>query len=162
MITTEMIFYASTSLSALGWLLLMLFPHKGITQNLVHKKPVLSLAISVMYLYCIAVYLWDAKGGFFSLADVRLLFEEDFLLLAGWIHYLALDLVIGAWMVRRAKERGIPHLTMIPVLVFAYALAPIGYILYFILKSFYPQKSIAEEVGLKSRQKSQVEKAQTF
>ena len=41
-----------------------------------------------------------AEGGFGSLADVATLFQKQELLLAGWIHYLAFDLFIGAWEVR--------------------------------------------------------------
>jgi len=52
--------------------------------------------------------LRDAPGGFGSLADVKLLFGKDELLLAGWVHYLAFDLFIGAWRARFAAARHPP------------------------------------------------------
>ena len=46
------------------------------------------LAISVGYTLAIAAGWSTGKGGFFSLADVRQLFANDWFLLAGWMHYL--------------------------------------------------------------------------
>ena len=53
-----------------------------------------------------------AEGGFGSLADVATLFQKQELLLAGWIHYLAFDLFIGAWETRDAARNQIPHLVV--------------------------------------------------
>ncbi|HUO82494.1 MAG TPA: abscisic acid-deficient protein Aba4 family protein [Gammaproteobacteria bacterium] len=39
-------------------------------------------------------------GGFGSLAEVRALFENDWLLLAGCVHYLVFDFFVGAWIAR--------------------------------------------------------------
>jgi hypothetical protein len=36
-----------------------------------------------------------------------LLMVAPYLLLAGWIHYLAFDLFVGAWEVRDAAGRGV-------------------------------------------------------
>ena len=40
--------------------------------------------------------------GFDSLAAVDQFFENRYLLLAGWVHYLAFDLFVGVWEVREA------------------------------------------------------------
>jgi hypothetical protein len=48
----------------------------------------------------IAVSLfWRSPGGFSTLAGVAVLFSNPWLLLAGWVHYLAFDLLIGSWEV---------------------------------------------------------------
>jgi hypothetical protein len=52
------------------------------------------------------------------------------LAMAGWLHYLAFDLFIGAWEVRDAQRHGIPHLLVIPCLLLTFLLGPIGLLCY--------------------------------
>ena len=66
--------------------------------------------LAATYTAIIGVSFSGAEGGFSSLQNVALLFSNPWLLLAGWIHYLAFDLLIGAWEVRDARDRGISHL----------------------------------------------------
>ena len=44
------------------------------------------------------------------------LFTSPEIALAGWIHYLAFDLFIGAWEVRTARAERIPFLLSSPAL----------------------------------------------
>ena len=83
----------------------------------------------------ITLHFPGAKGGFGSLADVSLLFSEPALLLAGWVHYLAFDLFIGAWEVRDAQKHGVPHLLVVPCLILTFMLGPIGLLLYFAIRT---------------------------
>jgi ABA DEFICIENT 4-like len=66
---------------------------------------------------------------------VRLLFQDDYLLLAGWIHYLAFDLFIGGWEARDAKRLGLPHLLLVPCLVLTFLFGPVGLLAYFTLRA---------------------------
>jgi hypothetical protein len=45
---------------------------------------------------------------------------------AGWIHYLAFDLFIGAWIVEDALSRGVPAWLSIGVLPFTFMFGPHG------------------------------------
>jgi hypothetical protein len=65
---------------------------------------------------------------------VAALFENHWLLLAGWVHYLAFDLFIGSWEVRDAAKNGIAHWMVIPCLVLTFLFGPIGLLLYFLLR----------------------------
>ena len=56
----------------------------------------------------------ERTGGFNSLAGVAALFSNQWLLLGGWIHYLAFDLFVGSWEVRDAEERKISYWLAIP------------------------------------------------
>ena len=77
----------------------------------------------------------SAPGGFSSLPDVALLFTNRWMLLAGWIHYLAFDLLIGAWEVRDARQRAIPHLLVLPCLFLTFMFGPAGWLLYMGLRA---------------------------
>ena len=112
-----------------GWLLLVAAPRSRITERLV-SSGLYPLAFAVVYLVLIVVFYPGAQGGFGSLAEVGRLFRDPYLLLAGWIHYLAFDLFVGAWETRDAAGRGVPHLALIPCLVLTFLFGPIGLLAY--------------------------------
>ena len=83
----------------------------------------------------IATRFAGSAGGFASLAAVATLFSNPWLLLAGWTHYLAFDLFVGSWEVRDARERGIPHLCVLPCLALTFLFGPAGWLLYLALRA---------------------------
>jgi hypothetical protein len=129
----ETIFSICTNLVLPGWLLLIFAPRWRWTTHVI-AACVLPLALAVVYLLLVVTHFGQAEGGFGSLADVGLLFRDPHHLLAGWIHYLAFDLFVGAWEVRDARALGIHHLLVVPCLVLTFLLGPIGLLLYFGLR----------------------------
>jgi hypothetical protein len=129
----ERIFSLAGAIAMSGWLLLIFLPKNNIAR--LTSGIVVPLALSIFYLVLIASNIQDAEGGFGSLADVRTLFQKQELLLAGWIHYLAFDLFIGAWEVRDAQRNQLPHLVVIPCLVMTFMLGPIGLLFYFAIRT---------------------------
>ena len=119
--------------AVVGWLLLVFVPRQPIAKII--AGIIAPLILSAGYLALIALHFQGAEGGFGSLADVRTLFAKDELLLAGWIHYLAFDLFIGAWEVRDAQRNGLPHLVVIPCLLMTFMLGPIGLLFYFAIRT---------------------------
>jgi hypothetical protein len=73
-------------------------------------------------------------GGFGSIEKVRALFRNDSALAAGWLHYLAFDLFVGAWISRDGIERGIPALLILICLPLAFLFGPAGLLLYLVLR----------------------------
>ncbi len=86
-----------------------------------------------------------SEGGFGSLEEVALFFEDPYLLVAGWVHYLAFDLFIGAWEVRDARRLGLHHLIIIPCLLLTFLAGPTGLLLYFILRWSLKRKALIGE-----------------
>ena len=129
----EQIFSMATLLAMIGWLILAILPKQPVMQ--IVSGVIIPLVLSVGYLFLIAQNLRGAEGGFGSLADVATLFQKQELLLAGWIHYLAFDLFIGAWETRDAQRNGIPHLVVIPCLIMTFMLGPIGLLFYFAIRT---------------------------
>jgi hypothetical protein len=95
----------------------------------------LPLALAGLYLGLVLVNLFGAEGGFGSLEQVARLFEDRWLLLAGWVHYLAFDLFVGAWELRDAQRLAIPHLAVLPCLVLTFFLGPVGLLVYFLVRA---------------------------
>jgi hypothetical protein len=134
----ETIFSVAGAMAAVGWLLLILVPKLRSAQ--MTAGIVIPLLLSAVYLVLIVQNISGAPGGFGSLADVSLLFSKQEILLAGWIHYLAFDLFIGAWEIRDSQRHQIPHLAMIPSLIMTFMLGPIGLLFYFAVRTAKTRK----------------------
>jgi ABA4-like protein len=127
--TAEQLFSILNLTTMAAWVLLVCLPRVRWTATLV-PVAVPSL-LAVVYVGLVAATLGRSEGGFSSLAGVRALFDNPWMLLAGWTHYLAFDLFIGGWEVRDAQRRGVPHLLIVPSLVLTFLLGPAGLLLYF-------------------------------
>jgi hypothetical protein len=132
----ELVFQIAMACVLPGWLLLFVKPHWSGTKKLVHSG-LLSALLSVIYT---SVFFWDAFAGaekvgdFWSLDAVASLFSHKSVVLVGWIHYMAFDLFVGAWIVRDSKRRGLHHGMVIPCLIMTLMLGPMGLLSYLSLK----------------------------
>jgi hypothetical protein len=132
-VNPESLFSLAGLLAAMGWILLAALPRWRWTMGI--AAVTLPLALAGLYLGLVLVNLFGAEGGFGSLEQVARLFENRWLLLAGWIHYLAFDLFVGAWEVRDAQRLAIPHLAVLPCLALTLFLGPVGLLLYFFIRA---------------------------
>lgn len=124
----ETVFSVYSTLAVVGWVLLIALPRHRLAHLV--ASVVIPLAIAVVYLVLIVQHFGRSDGGFGSLAEVTRLFANPAMLLAGWLHYLAFDLFLGAWEVRDAQRHGVPHLLVIPCLLLTFLLGPIGLVSY--------------------------------
>jgi hypothetical protein len=115
-----------------GWLLLIFAPRWRFTMPVAAVG--LPLTLAAIYGVLLGQHWGETQGGFGSLAGVTQLFSNPYVLLAGWIHYLAFDLFIGAWEVRDAQSRKLPHLAVIPCLLLTFMFGPLGLLVYFVLR----------------------------
>ena len=81
------------------------------------------------------VYTYAERLDAGDLDGVATLFANPWLLLAGWLHYLAFDLLIGTWEARDARERHIPHILLVPCLFMTLMFGPAGWLLYMALRT---------------------------
>lgn len=131
--TPAILFRIANNVALIGWLLLILLPRWRPSARLI--APVLIPSVlSMLYVYSLAGHIRGASGGFASLAGVGQLFTNQWLLLAGWVHYLAFDLFLGSWQLREAQELGIAQYLVIPCLVLTFLLGPAGYLLFLVIR----------------------------
>ncbi|MEN0000010.1 MAG: ABA4-like family protein [Pseudomonadota bacterium] len=111
-----------------GWVILILGPRRFWWLN---AGPLWIIPGAISALYAVLVLRWfsSAEGGFDSLASVSLLFENEWALLAGWIHFLAFDLFVGAVMAARMDQVGVGRLVQSPILVSTFMLGPLGFLI---------------------------------
>ena len=135
----EQIFSLCGMLVLPGWLLLVFVPRWKWGAGLICPV-VIPLLIALVYLWLVATTFGRTPGGFGSLAEVSLLFQNPRALLAGWIHDLAFDLFVGSWEVRDARRVGVHHLLVVPCLVLTFLFGPVGLLLYFVLRASLRRK----------------------
>ena len=120
-------------------------PRWRVTHMLAQMLPI-PMILAGLYIY----YLFTPPppGGqgldfqsFGSLAGVQSLFKgQKEIVLAGWIHYLAFDLVAGSYILRDGQARGIAHGWLIPCMLLCFMLGPSGLLLYGIMRLVVPNR----------------------
>ncbi|MCY0096172.1 ABA4-like family protein [Hoeflea ulvae] len=125
----DTLFQLSGPLAMAGWLALAASPLAPRLTQLAAGL-VIPVILSLGYTALILANWSSAEGGFNSLAEVMLLFTNPAVALAGWLHYLAFDLFVGAWEVRTARRTGFPHLLVLPCLVLTFLFGPIGLLVF--------------------------------
>ncbi len=143
--TLEALFSLASGAVLPGWLLLVFAPRWKWTTRLV-AGVLLPTLLGLLYLYLIATRWAGSEGGFSSLQEVKRLFGDPALLLAGWVHYVAFDLFVGTWEVRDAQKLGLHHLIVVPCLVLTFLFGPIGLLLYFVLRGLLRKQWLLEDV----------------
>ena len=132
--TADQLFSLCNTVALLGWLTLAIAGRTRWAAPMI-TGVVLPLLFAVAYLVLLAAHWGGSKGSFATLAGVAALFSNQWVLLAGWIHYLCFDLFIGSWQVRDAQYQGISHWLVLPCLFFTFMFGPIGLLLYFALRT---------------------------
>ena len=137
----ETIFSVCSGLAILGWLGLALAPKLDLTRRL-YPSVVAPLMLGLMYAYLMISFQGEAppEGGFGTLEEVKALLSIDALFLAGWSHYLAFDLFVGAWILRDSQDHQINHFLILPCLFFTLMAGPVGLLLYLALRFLKGQR----------------------
>ena len=136
--TPDQLFPLVNLIALCAWVLLALVPRRHWVIDIIAGLTVPALFATV-YIALIAANWSSSPGGFSTLASVAELFANPWLLLAGWVHYLCFDLLVGCWEVRDAHGRGVPHMLVIPCLVLTFMFGPAGWLLYRGIGSAYPR-----------------------
>jgi len=140
----EQIFAVANMIALLSWLVLLVAPRFIVTRKVILSGAI-PLLLSAAYLILIVMFFGKAEGGFDSLANVMKLFTNEWAALAGWIHYLAFDLLVGTWEVKDSETRGISHWFVIPCLILTFLLGPIGFLLYSVLRAVTGKKEVKDD-----------------
>lgn len=91
----------------------------------------LPLVLAIGYVALLVARAGSVEGGgFASIAQVRTLFADDGVLLAGWVHYLAFDLFVGTRIERDADRTALPYLMLVPALALCFLAGPAGLLLH--------------------------------
>jgi Domain of unknown function (DUF4281) len=125
--TSDAIFQLANTMALAGWVALLMSWAIPVWADRIAGMLLPGL-LSVAYAGLILGYWSRAEGGFGSLDAVMALFTGREIALAGWLHYLAFDLFVGAWEVRTARREGIAFLLVVPCLILTFLFGPAGFL----------------------------------
>jgi hypothetical protein len=118
-----------------GWAVLILLPRFDVLVWL--PKYLIPLALCLLYPVFFLPEFAASGGGYGSLDAIRTLFANDRILAAGWLHYLAFDLFIGALIAQDADKHGMPRTLQAGILVTTFMFGPVGLALYLIGRGLF-------------------------
>ena len=126
------------------WLLLIIFPNHGIT-NFFAQSIVAPLLLATGYVYLTYKLFLDGNilDGFElynGIDGLYAMFSNETLLLIFWLHFLAISLFAGAWVVRDSRKYFIPKIITIPSLILTYFSGPLGLVIYWFIRIFFAKK----------------------
>ena len=143
-ITTENIYLVANWGVIPFWLMLVFIPNHQIT-NFFVQSIIAPLLLAVGYAYL--SYLIYLEGNIFDgfelysgLDGLYSMFANEAFLLIFWLHFLAISLFAGSWIVRDGKRYFLPKIIIIPSLVLTYFTGPVGIFIYWFLRIFFAKK----------------------
>ena len=126
--TPDLLFSHAGTAAMAGWGLLILGPRRFAWFNAVPKW-IIPGGLSAVYAALVFSRFSGSGGGFDSLDNVALLMSDRWALLAGWVHYLAFDLFVGAIMAARMDRAGVGRFVQAPILLSTFMLGPLGFLI---------------------------------
>jgi hypothetical protein len=126
------------------WLLLIFFPHHQIT-NFFTQSIIAPLLLALVYVYLSYIIftegnILDSFELYSGLDGLYSIFANETLLLIFWLHFLAISLFVGSWIVRDGRRYLIPKIITIPSLIVTYFTGPIGLVVYWFFRIFFAKK----------------------
>ncbi|HEY4289614.1 MAG TPA: ABA4-like family protein [Puia sp.] len=132
--TPDTLFLLSSGIASIGWItLLFISPFWPGFDKFLIGIIITLLALVYTGLNFANFHVGDAAK-FGSLDGVATLFQNKALLTAGWVHFLAFDLLTAVWIKKNAVKLGVPHAWIIPAVIFSCLLGPLGFLLYLLTR----------------------------
>jgi len=127
------------------WLMLIFFPQSHLCRIFVASIfPILLLSGAYIFvLYKSYLIGYDFIGNFslyLSLDELSRLFEDHLYLMLFWIHFIAINLFIGGWIVKDSQKFYINKITISIPLIITYFIGPIGLFCYWVIRIFYAKR----------------------
>ena len=126
------------------WLLLIILPNHGLTNFFVHSIVVPLLLASAYGFVAYNIFLdgniLDSFQLYGGLDGLYSMFSEESFLLIFWLHFLALSLFLGSWILRDSQKYMVSKFRVIVSLILTYFTGPLGLIIYWFIRIFFSKK----------------------
>ena len=140
--TIEMLYYW-VNLGVLPfWFILIFFPQSQISKIFVTSVfPMLILSgiyIFILYKSYLSSYDFNANFNLYlGLDNITDLFSNKTFLITFWIHFIAINLFTGGWIVKDSQKFQINKILLIFPLLLTYLIGPLGLFLYWLIRIFH-------------------------
>jgi cyanophycinase len=129
-------FQATNTLALVAWIALVLFPARRAVSTVacaVVIPGLLALAYAVV-IGCKLAANGPPPSDVGTIAGLRRVFEDDWVFAAAWTHYLAFDMVVGAWIARDAVRLALPWPLRTLALVLTFLAGPVGLLVHLLAR----------------------------
>ena len=144
LVDSENIYFAANWGVIPFWLLLIFAPNHSLTNFFVQSiiAPMLLAAgyIYLSYNLYLENNIFDGFELYSGLDGLYSMFANESLLLIFWLHFLAISLFAGSWIVRDSKRYFVPKIITIPSLILTYFTGPLGILVYWFFRIFFAKK----------------------
>ena len=127
------------------WFMIIFFPQSKICKIFISSIfPTFLFSI----IYCYLIYIIFKNGYnfldnfslYFGIKDLVALFSNDSFLILFWIHFLAINLFCGSWIVNDSKKLSINKIIVFFPLVVTYFIGPFGIFIYWFIRIFFAKR----------------------
>ena len=130
------LYFVVMALAVAGWLGLIFLPRRRLT-NFWLAGLIVPLALCLLYMYLLLTFWFREPAAsflqFLTLDGVADMFRNKGLLLVAWINLVMMDLIVGAWMARKAAQIRMPYVYLLPCLILTFVFAGFGFTLFSII-----------------------------
>ena len=124
------------------WLILIFFPQSHISKIFVTSIfPIFVLSgtyVFILYKSYLNSYDFDANFNLYlGLDNVSDLFSNKSFLITFWVHFIAINLFTGGWIVKDSQKFQINKILLFFPLITIYLIGPIGLFLYWLIRIFH-------------------------
>ena len=127
------------------WLVMIFFPQSRICRVFITSIFPLFI-LSLAYLFLIYTLYLDEYNFlenfklYLGINEISNLFEDKSFLILFWLHFLALNLFCGGWIVNDSRMFSINKFLVSLPLIITYFIGPLGITLYWIIRLFYAKR----------------------
>lgn len=129
----------ATALAGWGGLVVALFVRAALPVARTVATVIIPGLLAVAYVLLFTRGGDGLHGGFDALAQLRALLADDAALAAAWLHYLAFDLFVGAWIVHESDQFELPPWLIVPCLGLTCVAGPAGLLAFIAVRTVVPR-----------------------
>ena len=127
------------------WILLFFFPQTKLCKIFVTSIfPILIFAAVDLYLifeiYKTGFNLFNGFNLYLGLDELINLFSDQNYVILFWVHFLAINLFCGSWIVKDYQRNNMPKFLVFFPLLLTYFIGPLGIFIYWLFRIFYSKK----------------------
>jgi hypothetical protein len=127
------------------WFILIFFSYTNICKYLV-TSIIPILIFTFIYIYLIILFyksnynFIENFNLYIGLNELQNLMNDSSFLIAFWVHFLAINLFCGSWIVKDSQKYAISKFLVFLPIVVTYFVGPLGLVLYWLIRIFFAKK----------------------
>ena len=127
--TPEAVFQIANGTAPIAWAAMIIAPRAKFVQHVILSGAFVLLLASA-YALIILSHFEPARADFMSLEGVTAMLNDPWAMTAGWIHYLAFDMLAGIIITKKGLDMKMNRWALLPCQLGCFMLGPVGILLF--------------------------------